>query len=174
MELFSKTLSNHLRLQIAKRIVVQKVFQQAKVVTSRRDCFRNKTNHHRKDFPTSKDGKQPKDLSSKGFYNHLGLQRAKRIVVQKVSNHLGLQLAKGIVVQKVFHLAKVATSRRNCRRKGLPTTYSCNQPIESSSKRFCEQQRLKPARGIVVEKVFQPAKVAISQRNCRRKGFPTT
>ena len=54
---------------------------------------------------------------------------------------------------------------------GKPFGRGCNQLEDSTSKRFSKQLKLQLARGLIVEKIFQAAKVATSSRSRRRKGF---
>ena len=85
-------------MQPARWLVVEKVFQPAKVAT------RLKT-RGRKDFPTSLSWNQHEHSSSNRF-----------------SNQPSLQPARELVIEMVFQQATVATGSKICRGKGFPTS----------------------------------------------------
>ena len=143
------------RLQPARRLIVEKVFQPAKVATSLRT-------HRQKGFPTSQGFNQLKH-SSKTFPNQLKFQPARGLVVKK-----GFQPTKWLV-KNLFEQAKQTNYRT--RRNNKPTSQGCNLLEDSSFNRFSKQSRLEPARGLVL--LFQPAKFATSLSIWHRKGFPT-
>ena len=123
----SATSCNRSRLQTTRGLVVEKVFQQTKVATSSRT-------RRRKGFPTSQGCDKLKDSSSKRF-----------------SNRLWLQPVGGLIVEKLFQPAMVAKSSSHRRRKGYPFS-QCWKKFEGVSlKTFSNQPRLQQTRGFVVK-----------------------
>ena len=153
-------------MQSARGHVVKKVFQPANIVTSSRTVCR-------KCFQIRQGCNLLEDSSSKSFSNKLRLQPARGFVVEKVFELARLTSSSRTRSRKNFPSSQCCNRSMTCCRKGFQTSQGCNLLQDSLSKRFSNQLKLWQARALVVEKVFQSAKVQTSSRTLRGKGFLT-
>ena len=120
--------------------------------------------------------KQLEESSLKKFSNKKGFDQLEEKVFQQARGLLGL-------LENLFNASSsgleplmVGTFSPNessswLELLGKPFRRGCNQLEDSTSKRFSKQLKLQLARGLIVEKIFQPAKVGTRSRSRRRKGF---
>ena len=200
----SKMYSKQLKLQLPWGLIVEKIFQPAKVATSLRS-------RRRKGFQISQCWKQLKESSLKEFSNQLKFQPAwgkgfltslrtpwligkpfRRRVLYLVATmfssrtfitmspragcNLGLLenlFDESSSCLKPWLVGTFSTneSSRRLELVGKPFRRGCNQLEDSTSKMYSKQLKLQLPWGLIVEKIFQPAKVATSSRSRRRKGF---
>ena len=156
-------------LQPARGILVEKVFQPPKVSTSLRKRFSNKLEDS---LVIWKPFRQR--------FLHLAATLFKRRTFFTLSPRAGCNLG---LLENLFNesssflkpwlVGTFSTNESSSRFElvGKPFRRGCNQLDDSTLKRFSKQLRLQLAWKLLVEKVFQPAKVSTSWRSGHRKGF---
>ena len=158
-------------LQPARGIVVEKVFQPAKVSTSLRKRFSNQLKDSLPNY---------KPFRRRVLYLAATMFSWRTFCTTSPRAGCKLGLLENLFDESSSCLEPLLVGTFSTNESsswlehwlvGKPFRRGCNQLEYSTSKRFSKQLRLQLARGFIVEKIFQPAKVATSSRSRCRKGF---